>query len=103
MTAQPQVATPETELVIRYVTTDNEVQEGIHHALEESTGQACEADQVDTGIWTETEAAEMIVAERLQSLLAHTPFNDLTPAVHADLLDLALSRVNWHQVAAALL
>jgi hypothetical protein len=100
MTAQPQVATPETQLVIRHVTTDSEVPEDIHHALEETAEQA---DQVDTGIWTETEAAEMIIAERLQSLLANTPFNDLTPAVHADLLDLALSRVNWHQVAAALL
>ena len=100
MTTQACEATPETELVIRYVTTDNEVQEDIHHALEETADQA---DQVDTGIWTENEAAEMIVAERLQSLLANTPFNDLTPAVHADLLDLALSRVNWHQVAAALL
>jgi len=96
-------ATLETQLVISYVTMSNEVRQDITEALERLHTGADVPDQVDTGIWTPAEAVEMILAERLQSILANTPYADLAPAVHSDLLDLALSRVNWHQVAAALL
>jgi len=103
MAATTHEATPETELVIHYVTTGSDVHDDINEALERLHAHADQPDQVDTGVWTPAEAAEMILAEKLQSILANTPCSDLTPAVHSDLLDLALSRVNWHQVAAALL
>jgi hypothetical protein len=91
------IGSPETELVIRYLRTNGELSEAPTKLASDHH------DQIHTGIWTTHEASQMILADRLRSLLTPCPYADLTPAVHTDLLELALSRVNWHQVAAALL
>ncbi len=59
---------------------------------------ASESTQVQDGIWTKAEAARFNLADQLKNdTLEGSPIEE--PSVYSDLLNAALSEVNWIEIA----
>lgn len=70
--------------------------------------QACkaaapDAEQVASGIWTPEQAARFTLADEIKDALELAAEDELPGSMLLDLLNAALSRVNWYEVAVNLL
>ena len=65
--------------------------------------QAPDCDQVSRKIWSVQEATRFLLADRLKQYVEEkSPLND-TATLYADLLEAALSEIDWHEIADAFL
>jgi len=68
-----------------------------------SRQQAPVCSQVVSGIWTVEQATRFLLADRLKKFMEEGKPSTDCAVVYSELLDIALSAIDWHEIADAFL
>ena len=93
----------ESWCVTRWLTTDEEMSRQCRELGAIACDAALESSLVFDGIWTTAEASRNLLADALREFVGEfNPVADQS-SVFADLMDAALDKVDWHELADSLL
>ena len=95
-------ATYETWAVCLWLEKDKESQDHWTEAAKEAREEAAQCWQVRVQIWEPLRAPIYLLANRLEEEVTKR-LPDSGPSLYSDLVNLALLKVDWHEVAEALL
>jgi hypothetical protein len=93
----------ETWCVHLWLTNEEGTYNHCRDLARQAVAEAPECEQVTGRIWTVQEAREFLLADRLKEYVkSMNPIADRS-SVFTDLLNVAISEVNWHEIAEAFL